>query len=163
MAITLYGAKMYQVPNNETNILYNTIGKTSEVMANGDLLTVSSGVLKVVAAATDTIAGVAVGALTAAQNDATKYVPMNPSDENSLWLMGCNSALTDNKTDFGTFYSITGTTGVHQINVSGGVATTTSRQVMIVEVDPQKIGGTDGAKQALVKFVRIPQFNGAFN
>ncbi len=166
MAQILYGAQLVQSQNNEFNARYDVIGATSEVVATGDLLTVESGTLEVVDAATETIAGVALAPVTAAQDDGTKYVPFIPADENYVFLMGTNSDLTGNSTDYGTFYGITGATGVQQVNVSGGVTTTTSRQVMIVKVDPFKIGGTgsgSGLRQCLVKFVRIPQFNGAFN
>jgi hypothetical protein len=161
--MALYGAQLYQSPVNETNIRYDVIGKTAEVTTAGDVVTLDSNTVKPVAAATDPILGVAAASVTAAQNDGTKYVPFMPADENDVWLMGCNAALTDNTTDYGTFYGLTGATGVQQVNVTGGVTTTTSRQVMIVKVDPNKVGGTDGLRQCLVKFVRIPQFNGAFN
>jgi hypothetical protein len=161
-----YGAQIYQTPSNPSNIRYDVIGKTSEVIAVGDLLTMSSGVLKVVAAATDAVAGVAAQKITAAQNDATKYVPYIPADENYVFFMGTNSDLTDNATNYGTFYSVTGSTGAQLVDTNGGVKTTTSRQVMIVKVDPRGVGGSgsgSGLREVLVKFVRIPEFNGAFN
>lgn len=161
---TLYGAQLYRSNKNETDINYDVLGETSSVVAVGDILTATdSNVVNVISAATEYVLGVAAGAVTAAKNDGTKYVPYIPADLDTVWLMGCNAALTDNATNYGTFYGITGATGVQQVNVSSGVTSTTSRQVMIVKVDPNGVGGTDGPKQALVKFVRIPQFNGAFN
>jgi hypothetical protein len=80
--------------------------------------------------------------------------------------MGTNSDLTDNATNYGTFYSVTGSTGAQLVDTNGGVKTTTSRQVMIVKVDPRGVGGSgsgSGLREVLVKFVRIPEFNGAFN
>jgi len=162
--MALYGAQLYRSNKNETDINYDVIGETSSVVAVGDLLTATdSNVINVIGSTTDYVLGVAAGAVTAAQNDGTKRVPYIPADLDTVWLMGTNSALTDDTTDYGTFYAITGGTGAQQVNVSGNVTTTTSRQVMIVKVDPNKVGGTDGLKQCLVKFVRIPQFNGAFN
>ena|ERR1035437_7637410 len=166
MAVTLYGAQLDKATSADSNAQYDVIGKTSEVIAAGDVLSMVSGVLLVTAAATQAVAGVAITPSTAAQNDATKYIGFIPADENYTWLMGTNSDLTDNKTDYGTFYGITGATGAQQVNVSGSVTTTTSRQVMIVKVDPFKIGGSgagSGLRQVLVKFIRTPEFNGAFN
>jgi hypothetical protein len=166
MSITLYGAQLVQAPGNEVNARYDVIGETSDVVKAGDILSMESGVLEVTDAATEAIAGVAITPATAAQNDASKYIGYIPADENYVWLMGTNSDLTDNATNFGTFYGITGGTGAQQVNVSGSVTTGTSRQVMIVKVDPFGIGGSgagSGLRQVYVKFVRIPQFNGAFN
>lgn len=163
---TLYGARLWQAPEESVNARYDMLGQSSEVIAAGDILNMESGNIEVADAATDAIAGVAITPSTAAQNDGTKYIGYIPADENYVWLMGTNSDLTDNATDFGTFYAITGATGAQQVNVSGSVTTTTSRQVMIVKVDPRGIGGTgaaSGLRECLVKFVRIPQFNGAFN
>ncbi len=163
---TLYGARLFQSPTSEFNVRYDVIGETSDAVAPGDILSMESGVLEVTDAATEAITGVAIATVTAAQNDGTKYVGYIPADENYVFLMGTNADLTDNKTNFGTFYGITGATGAQQVNVSGSVTTTTSRQVMIVKVDPRKIGGTgagSGLRECLVKFVRIPEFNGAFN
>jgi hypothetical protein len=161
--MALYGASLYQSQNKESNFRYDILGKAAEAFTVGDCVSMASGVLKVTAAATDPIAGVAVKTATMANPNTTTYEGFIPADENYTFLMGTNAALTDNKTDYGTFYSITGTTGIQQVDVTGGVKTTTSRQVMIVKVDPNNVGGTDGLKQALVKFVRIPEFNGAFN
>ena len=162
----LYGARLYQTPGNEVNFRYDLIGKTSDVVAAGDILSMEAGVLEVTDAATEAIAGVAAGAVTAAQNAGAKYVPFIPADENNVFLMGTNSDLTGNATNYGTFYGITGGTGAQQVDVSSSVTTGTSRQVMILKVDPRKIGGTgsgSGLREVLVKFVRVPEFNGAFN
>jgi hypothetical protein len=161
--MTLYGAKLYESPNNETNYRYDVLGTASEVFAVGDIVGMASGTLEVIDAATDPIAGVAAKVATMPSPNTATYEAFIPADENYVFLMGCNAALTDNKTNYGTFYGITGATGVQQVDVTSGVTTTTSRQVMIVKVDPNNVGGTDGLKQCLVKFVRIPQFNGAFN
>jgi hypothetical protein len=76
--------------------------------------------------------------------------------------MGCNSDLTDNHTDAGTYYNITGGTGAQQIDVSGGVTTTTSRAVEIVKVDPYDEGGSgsgSGLRKALVRILKTPYSN----
>ncbi len=160
---TLYGAVLVQSPVNETDIRYDVLGADSEVFKIGDIVTVDTGVASIVDAATEPIYGVVAKNVTMGSTNDTVYVPVIPADNDKIWLMGCNSALTDNETDYGTFYSVTGATGVIQVDVGGGVKTTTSRQVMIVKVDPFNVGGTDGPKQAFVKFVRVPLFNGAFN
>ncbi len=163
MAVTIYGARLAQSPVLETDIRYDVLGADSEVFAAGDILTVDSGVASIVDAATEPIYGVVAGGATMGSTNDTKYVAVVPADNDKIWFMGCNAALTDNETDYGTFYSITGATAVMQVDVNAGVKTTTSRQVMIVKVDPYNVGGTDGPKQAFVKFVRTPLFNGAFN
>ena len=117
-------------------------------------------------AATESVAGVVAKAQTMGSTNDTVYPAFIPAQLDDVYLMGTNSDLTDNETNYGTFYGITGSTGAQLVNVSGGVTTTTSRQVMIVKVDPFGIGGTgsgSGLRQCLVKFVRITQFNGAFN
>ncbi len=157
--MSIYGASLYQSRTKEANFRYDVLGKDSEVMAIGDPLTVSSGVLKVVAAATDQIWGISQKVITAAQMGATNdtvyppYVPANPDD---VWFMGTNSDLTDNETDAGTYYGLSGSTGAVVVNVSGGVMADTSRQVMIVKVDPYKKGGSgagSGLRECLVRFV----------
>lgn len=153
MASKLFGAQLYQTQGNAANERYDVLGKDSEVIAVGDVLTVSSGVAKVVAAATDPILGVAQKAATMPATNDTVYPPYIPAGENQIFLMGCNSALTDNETDYGKFFGLTGATGAQQVNVSGGVTTTTSRQVVILKVDPLGLGGTEGPQEVLVKFV----------
>ena len=71
--------------------------------------------------------------------------------------MGTNSDLTDDATDYGTYYRLTGATGAVKVDVSTGVVTNNERQVMIVKVDPRGIGGTgasSGLRECLVKFVK---------
>ena len=169
--MAIKGASLYQTLGNASNIRYDIIGKTSEVIAVGDPLTISSGVLKVVSATTDPIVGVAAAASTAAQNDGTRYVAYVPTDDTCIWLMGCVADLTDNKTNGGTIYSLcsasTGSlssaTGAVQVDVTAGVKTTTSMQVEIIKVDPRGIGGSganSGLREVLVKFVRTPSVGG---
>lgn len=169
MGAVLYGAQVWQTYGNPINYRNDYLGADSEAFNVGDVVSVNgdtAGVLAVVDAATEAIAGVSVKAATmAATNDST-YHPYIAADLDTVWLMGTNSDLTDNETDGGTFYGLTGLPGAIQVNVSAGVTTTTSRQVMIVKVDPYGIGGTgsgSGKRQVLVKFVRITQFSGAFN
>ena len=169
--MAIKGASLYQTLGNASNIRYDIIGKTSEVIAVGDPLTISSGVLKVVSVATDPIVGVAAAASTAAQNDGTRYVAYVPTDDTQVWLMGCVADLTDNKTNGGTIYSLcsasTGSlsaaTGAVQVDVTAGVKTTTSMQVEIIKVDPRGVGGSganSGLREVLVKFVRTPSVGG---
>lgn len=166
MSQILYGAQLQQSPVVETDLRYDVLGADSEVFAVSDILTIDGGVVSIVDAATEIIYGVAGRSITMPATNDTVYMPVIPADNDKIWLMGTNSDLTDNETDYGTFYGITGATGAQQVNVSGSVTTTTSRQVMIVKVDPFKLGGSgsgSGLRQVLVKFVRTPMNNGAFN
>ena len=155
------GAKLYQNGNLETDINYSAIGKNSEVIAAGDVLTVASGLVKVVSAATDPILGVAAKTATMASDNQTvaKITPGYIPAENSVFFMYTNGDMTGNATDVGTYYGLTGATGAVVVNQSSGVTTTTSKQVEIVRVDPRNIGGTgagSGLREVLVKFVRTP-------
>lgn len=153
MASTIFGATVLQEGQNGSNSRYDVLGKNSEVIASGDILTISSGVAKVVAAATDPILGVATKKATMPATNTTVSPAYIPADGGTVFLMGCNAALTDNKTDGGKFFGLTGATGAQQVNVSGGVTTTTSRQVVIVKVDPNNVGGTEGPQEVAVRFV----------
>lgn len=158
---TLYGAQVWQEIGNSSNLRYDTLGKDSEVIAVGDPLSIQSGVLSV-ATAVQTIIGVAAKAATMPNPNDTVYVPYVPADPTTLFLMGTNAALTDNETDGGTYYKLTGTTGIVQVDVTSGVQTTSSRVVEIVKVDPNQVGGTgagSGLFQALVRFVKTPYGN----
>ena len=160
--MAIYGATLYQSNKNETDIRYDVIGKDSEAFATGDIVTADGGVLDVVDNATDAIAGVIVKADTmTSSNTATAKVHPGyiPSDAETVWLMGCNASLTGDQTDYGKFFGLTGATSLQQVDVTTGVTTTTSRQVMIVKVDPNNVGGTAGLRQCLVKFFRTPSLN----
>ena len=156
MASTIFGATVYQEGSNPSNIRYDALGADSEVFAVGDIVTVggdTAGTVAVVDAATEPILGVCVKKATMGATNDTVYVPYIPADGGTVFLMGANQTLTDNETSAGVFYGITGATGAQQINVSGGATTTTSRQVVIVKVDPNNVGGTEGPQEALVRFV----------
>ncbi len=155
MASTIFGATVYQRPVNESNIRYDVLGADSEVFALGDILTVDSGVASIVDAASEPILGVCAKSVTMPSTNDTVYVPFIPANEGTIFLMGANATLTDNETSYGVFYGITGATGAQQINVSGGATTTTSRQVVIIKVDPNNVGGTEGPQEALVQFVSV--------
>ena len=161
MASTIFGATPYQYQGNAANLRYGAAGKNSEVITANDPLTIASGVIKVVSAATDPIIGVAVatktmGAANQTINTSTVYPAYIPADEETVFLMGCNTALTGNSTDVGKYFGLTGSTGAVQVNVSGSVTTTTSRQVVIIKVDPYGLGTTEGLSEVLVKFFNAP-------
>lgn len=158
---TINGASLYKTEANASNYSYDYLGKDNEVFAVGDPVTVVSGVMKV-ATATDVIYGIAVKAVTMGATNDTVYVPYMPVQENMTFLMGANGDFTDNETDGGTYYKITGTTGAVQVDQASGVQTTTSKIVVIVKVDPNSIGGTgsgNGSRQVLVRFVKTPTLN----
>ncbi len=158
---TINGATIYQTEANPVNFRYDTLGKDSEVFAVGDLVTISSGVMSV-ALATSVIFGVAMKAQTMGATNDTVYPPYIPVQENMTFLMGANGDFTDNETDGGTYYKLTGTTGAMQVDQASGVQTTTSKIVEIVKVDPNSVGGTgsgNGSRQVLVRFVKTPTLN----
>lgn len=158
--MAIFGARLIQTNKNESDYRYDTLGKNSEVIAVGDLLTVTgtAGVLKV-AGATDVIVGVSSKAATMTSTNQTValvYPPFVPISVDDIYLMGCNAALTGNATDGGTYYKITGTTGAQQVDVVSGVQTTTSRVVEIVKVDPLNAGDLT---QAAVRIIKAPYVN----
>jgi hypothetical protein len=162
----LYGAQVYQENRNESDIRYDLLATDSEEFNVGDPVTCVSGQIEVVDAATDEVLGVAVKKQTAGATNTTLYPGYIPATQDTVFLMGTNSDLTDNETDFGKFYGLTGATGAIQVNVSGGETTTTSRQVVIVKVDPRVIGGSgaaSGLREVLVKFFRTPFQNTGAN
>jgi hypothetical protein len=158
---TIYGASVYQTTGNADSLRYDTLGKDSEVIAAGDPLTISSGVLAV-AGTTDTIIGVAAGAATMPNPNDTVYPAFTPVND-QVFLMGSNGDFTGNETDGGTYYKLTAaTTGTVQVDQASGAQTTTSRVVEIVKVDPNNVGGTgagSGLRQVLVRFVKTPYQN----
>lgn len=155
----LYGAQPWNPNDEELDLNYDAIGKNSEVFTLGDPVTYASGAL-LVAGTTNAIAGVVAQTVTMTSTNGTvaKVQPgYIPASEDTVFLMGTNSDLTSNFIDPGTFYKLTGTTGVVQVDVASGVQTTTSRNVMIKQVDPQGIGGSgsgSGLRQCLVVFVK---------
>jgi len=157
--------KVFKESRNESDYNYDVFGKNSEVFTSGDPVTLASGLLKVVAAATDAIVGVVAKTQTMTSDNQTvaKVVPAyTPVDEGTTFLMLTNADLTGNATNAGTFYGLTGATGAVLVDVTSGVTTTTSRQVEIVEVDPRQLGGTgagSGLREVLVKFFRTPTRN----
>lgn len=161
MAQTLYGFQVFRAPNKETDVLYDAIGKNSEVITLGDPLTISSGIVSV-AGTTDVIYGVADKTVTMSGTNQTvaKVVPPVIPPDDYQFLCGTNSDLTGNATDCGTYYKlISAATGVMQVDVTSGVQTTTSRVVEIVQVDPFNLGGTgagSGLRQAVIRFVKTP-------
>ncbi len=160
MAI-IYGVTEIQTPANPSNLRYDTLGKDSEVIAVGDPLSIQSGVLSV-ATAVQNIVGIAAKKATMGATNDTVYPPYIPISLDAVYLMGSNGDFTDNETDGGTYYKITGTTGVVQVDQASGVQTTTNRIVEIVKVDPFNEGGSgsgSGLRKVYVKIVKNPAFN----
>jgi hypothetical protein len=162
MGQTLYGARLWQSDGGEPELRYDALGKISEVFAQNDIVGLSSGELLV---QTTTAVGVVVKTETMSLTNTTVakvYPAFIPIYDDQLWLMGTNSDLTDNHTDAGTYYMVTGTTGAQQVNVTNGVTTTTSRGVEIVKVDPYNEGGTgagSGLRKCLVRILKTPYTN----
>ncbi len=160
---TLYGAKVFQELNNESNARYDIIGNNSEVFTSGDVVSTSGGDL-IVAGATDVVFGVTTKTQTLASDNETvaKVCPPVIPAEGTVFLMGSNGDFAGNATDVGTYYKLTGATGAQQVDQASGVQTTTSRVVEIVKVDPRNIGGTgagSGLREVLVRFVKTPVLN----
>lgn len=162
MGQTLYGARLWQTEDNGANLRYDILGKNSEVFAANDIVGTSGNDLYV---GTDPVVGVVVKAQTMASTNVTVakvYPGYIVADPNTPFLMGTNSDLTSNATDFGTYYGVTGATGAQQVDVTTGARTTTARTVMIVKVDPYNEGGTgagSGVRKVLVRFVNTPHLN----
>lgn len=162
----VYGATVDQENRNESDLRYDFIGKNSEVFSSNDIVGAESGVLRVVPATavntTLAVVGTVVKTVTMASTNQTvaKVTPgYVPVADGTIFLMGTNSDLTGNATNGGTYYGITGTTGVQQIDVTTGVTTASSRVVEVVKVDPFNEGGSgagSGLRKALVRFVKTP-------
>lgn len=162
MSTTIYGAQPYQPNDDELDLNYDAIGNNSDVFTLYDPVTYSSGTL-VVAGTTDAIVGAVAQTVTMASDNQTvaKVAPgYYPASEDTYFLMGTNADLTGNATDVGTYYKLTAaTTGTVQVDVTSGVQTTTSRNVMIKKVDPFNEGGTgagSGLRKCVVVFVKKP-------
>ena len=165
MASTVYGAHLTQAGSQSANYRYDVIGKNSEAFATGDPVTVTAGVA-LVAGTTDTVYGIAVKSQTMAATNQTvaKVRPaVMPVYQDQIFLMGTNSDLTGNATDYGKFFKLTtADNGVVQIDVTSGVQVGISRVVQIVKVDPFEEGGTgsgSGLRKCLVRFVKVGHSN----
>lgn len=149
-------------PQNGSNLSYDAFGKNSEVFAVGDIVCLSTGVIKV---GTVAVIGIAAKTQTMSSTNQTvaKVTPgYVPATDQTIFSMSTNSDLTGNGTDAGTYYSVTGGTGAQLVDVTKGVTTGANRCVEIVEVDPFGIGGTgsgSGLRQVLVRFVNTPYSN----
>jgi hypothetical protein len=159
---TLYGARLWQSDGGEPELRYDALGKNSEVFAQNDIVGLSSGELLV---ATSAVVGVVVKTETMSATNTTVakvYPAFIPVYDDQLWLMSTDADLTNNHTDGGTYYTITGATGAQLVSVDGGVATTTNRTVEIVKVDPYNEGGTgagSGLRKCLVRILKTPYTN----
>ena len=158
---TLYGARLWQEAygTGSPDYRYDIIGNNSEDFDTGDPVSANSTGELIVYTGSLSIAGVAVKDVTLASDNETvgKVTPAYIPSEDHAWLMGTNSDLTDNATDYGKYYKLTGASGLVQVDVTSGVQTDNNRQVMIVKVDPRAIGGTgsaSGVREVLVKFVK---------
>jgi hypothetical protein len=169
MGAVIKGAVVYQEARNESDYRYDILGKNSEVFTGpdashfgGDLVQVSSGVLKV---GTSAVVGVIAKTATMSSTNQTAakvYPAFIPVAPDTIFLMGTNADLTGNATDGGTYYGVTGATGNQQVDVTTGVRTGSARTVEIVKVDPFNIGGTgsgSGLRQVLVRIVNTPYSN----
>lgn len=162
MAQTLYGAQITTSPNNPTNTDGGrVIGDNSEVFTANDVVTieVGSGTLAV-ALDVSAVYGIVLRTQTMASDNETvaKVKPLCfPVDQNYEVLMGTNADLSP-LTSVGQFYKLTGTTGIQQVDVTGGAMTGVARVVVCTGVDPSGFGGTgagSGLRQGLFKFVRV--------
>lgn len=160
MARTIYGAELYKSPMNETNYIYPTYGKNSEVFTSGDVCTVdgTNGVL--VASATSQVIGVAVKTATMSGTNQTvakvkpALIQVTPDME---FLMGGNADMNP-LTTVGAFWKLTGTTGAQQVDITGTAQTTSNRVVVCTQVDPLNEGGSgagSGLRQGVFKFVKV--------
>lgn len=168
MASTLYGARLFESPKDETNAEYPALGANSEAFTQYDIVSVSGQATNKtlgVAQATSTVVGIAFKTQTMTSTNVTvaKVVPgVLVVDEFNKFLMYTNSDLTSTLVDYAKFYKITGATGAQLVDTNSGVQTTTSRVVQIIEVDPYNVGGTgagSGLRQVVVRFVKTEVAN----
>ena len=157
----LYGAQLYTSPGKETNTDGGrVIGKNSEAFTNNDVVTIDSSNGLKVSGATDPVYGVVLKTQTMSSSNQTvaKVQPLcTPIDQDYEFLMGTNVDLVP-LTSVGEFFKLTGTTGIQQVDVSGGAMTGVARVVVCTEVDPRNVGGTgaaSGLREGLFKFVRV--------
>ena len=157
----LYGAKLWQEAygTGSPDYRYDIIANNSEDLDTGDPVSINTTNELVIQSGTLAVVGVAVKDATATSDNETvaKVRPAFIPSEDHVWLMGTNSDLTDNATDYGKYYRLTGASGLVQVDVTTGVQTNNERLVMIVKVDPRGIGGTgsgSGVREVLVKFVK---------
>ena len=159
---TLYGARLWQSDGGEPELRYDALGKNSEVFTQGDIVGLATGELLV---QTSAVVGVVVKTATMTSTNTTVakvYPGFIPVYDDQLWLMSTDSDLTDNHTDGGTYYGITGATGAQLVAVSQGARTTTNRTLEIVKVDPYNEGGTgagSGLRKVLVRILKTPYTN----
>ncbi len=140
----IYGASVAQSAQNPVNVLYDIIGKNSAAFTVGDPITQT----------------MATNNLAAGTNVAPGYIPV---DNDTLFLMGVNTDLTNTATNFGNYCALTAnTTGTVQVDGSNVAQTTSNRVVAIQVVDPFNEGGTgsgSGLRTVLVRFVKTPYTN----
>ena len=158
---TLYGAKLWQEAYGQgsPDYRYDIIGNNSEDFDTGDPVSINTTNELIVTTGTLAVVGVAVKDQTLASDNETVglVTPAFIPSEDHVWLMGTNSDLTSNATDYGKYYKLTGASGLVQVDVSSGVQDDNDRHVMIVKVDPRGIGGTgsgSGVREVLVKFIK---------
>ena len=161
----IYGASVEKSPTNGVNIQYDIVGANSAAFTVGDPITISSG-QAIVAGNSDTVVGIAVKTQTMTSTNATvaKVTPgYIPVDNDTIFLMGTNTDLTNTATDFGAYCSLTAnTTATVQVNSSNIVRTGSDRVVSIEQVDPFNEGGScsgSGLRTVLVRFVKTPYTN----
>lgn len=161
MAQTIYGAQFGTSPTKETNTDGGrVIAKNSTQFTANDIVGIDNTNGLEVATATQSVYGVVLTSQTVgASNQTVQMVKplVFPVDQDYEWLMGTNSDLNA-VTSVGQYYQIIGTTGIQQVDVSGGAVTGANRVVICTEVDPAGLGGTgvgSGLRQGLFKFVKV--------
>jgi hypothetical protein len=171
--MAIYGARLLQSSGSQPSLRHDALGKNSEVFAVNDIVQLNSAVstfggeLKVassVVAGSMLVGVIAKGQTMTSTNTtvALVYPAFTPIYGDQIWLMGTNSDLTDNHTNAGTYYKLTGGTGAQQVDVSSGVQVTTLRVVEIVKVDPFNKGGSgadSGLRECAVRILKTPYTN----
>lgn len=159
MAI-LYGAVIDTSPTNPINFDGGrVVGSNSAVFTHDDPVTIDASGTLIVTTATTPVYGIVQKTQTMSSTNATvaKVLPVCiPIDQDYEFLMGTNADLAI--TSVGTYYKLTGATGLVQVDVTSGAQTTTNRVVVCTQVDPNAVGGTgsgSGLRQGLFKFVKL--------
>lgn len=158
-------AKLKLMPGAYENFASNVIGKNSEVLSDGDLVTTTGAAGLKVAAAGEAIIGVKIGAETMTSTNATvafvkpTYMPL---DQDYEFEMDTNADLSVLVSP-GSSYNITGTTGAIVVDVLGGVQTGATAIVTCTKVDPSQLGGTGVGSGLRVGLFKITKIVGAEN
>jgi len=157
--------KLLRMPGYNDNFAGNVLGKNSEVLTDGDLVTTVGALGLKVAAPGEAIIGVMQGTYTMTATNVTvkkEEVIFRPIDQDYEFEADTNADL-DPLLSVGSAYNIIGLTGAQMVDVLGGVTTGANAIVSCVQVDPAGLGGTGVGSGLRVGVFKIIKLVGAEN